>query len=413
MVLIDRGSVKLDQKSYVILDVLEEALSAADPLPKLAGFAEGLRKRPTRRAVLAVGKAAQRMFSAFKGIGEIELVVSNVRSEGGIEAGHPFPDYNSYDAARMIYSILKNLGPEDEVVFLISGGASSLVGDYVFGPKKIKELTVKLMNSGANIYELNVVRKHLSYLKGGRAAKITQAKVRSYIVSDVIGDDLSTIASGLTAPDDSTFEDAIEVLERYGVEDEDVYEALKNPEKHGLTETVKRDEFPYERVENLIVCRNSDSLAAAQRKAEELGFRAVNLGTTVKGNVRDEAERLYRYFEGLREGQALISGGEPTVKVKGRGVGGRNQELVLSLLEKIREKEVIASVGTDGIDGPTDAAGAVADWTTKERASALGLSPKEYLEENNSYEFFRRVGGLIKTGPTGTNVMDVQVMIKL
>lgn len=408
------NEIDLADESKIIFPLIEEAIKAADPEPKLLSVIGFLSKSTKgRKIVIAAGKAASRMCDPFKKISDVCFAVSNVKIEGGIEAGHPFPDYNSYEAARIIYGILRNSEPTDTVVFLISGGASALVGDYVIGPERLKLVTRQLMNAGANIFELNAVRKHLSYLKGGRATKLTDAKIYAYIVSDVIGDDLSTIASGMTAPDSTTFEDALEIMLKYGIEDETVLSVLKHPERYGLSETVKPDEFPYERVKNSIVCKNSDALAAVSTKAREMGFNAVSLGTTVKGEAREEAQKLFSILKKAHSGTVIVSGGEPTVKVRGNGKGGRNQELVLSVVNVIEKGEVVASVGTDGIDGPTDAAGAVADWTTMERASKLSLDPKLYLDNNDSYSFFEKVKGLIKTGPTGTNVMDVQIMIKL
>ncbi len=406
--------IELAEKSRIILPLIEEAIRAADPYPRLLSVVNFFKGKVNgRKIVIAVGKAAPRMFDPFREISDIGFAVSNVKIKGGLEAGHPYPDYNSYEAARIISGILKNTEPTDTVIFLISGGASALVGDYVIGPERLKRVTKQLMNAGANIYELNAVRKHLSYLKGGRVVKITDAKIYSYIVSDVIGDDLSTIASGLTAPDSTTFEDALAIVKKYKIEDETVLNILKSPEKYGLTETVKPDEFPYERVKNNIICKNSDALAAVASKAREMGLNAVSLGTIVKGEAREEALRLFSFLKNAQENTVIVSGGEPTVKVKGNGKGGRNQEFVLSLVSLIEEGEVVASVGTDGIDGPTDAAGATADWTTKERAYRLNINPEDYLENNDSYSFFEKVKGLIKTGPTGTNVMDVQIMIKL
>ncbi len=188
---------------------------------------------------------------------------------------------------------------------------------------------------------------------------------------------------------------------------------LRDPERYGLTETIKPDEFPYERVKNNIVCKNSDALAAVASRGRAMGFNTVSLGTIVTGEARKEATKLFSALEKVQNHTVMVSGGEPTVKVKGNGKGGRNQELVLSLVNFLEKGEVVASVGTDGIDGPTDAAGAVADWTTKERAHQLSMNPAYYLENNDSYSFFEKVKGLIKTGPTGTNVMDVQIMIKL
>jgi len=413
-VILNADKIEVADESKIIFPILEEAIKAADPYPKLLDVLRFFKKtKKSRKIVIAAGKAAPRMFYPLRKVADVGFAVSNVKIEAGLQAGHPYPDFNSYEAARIVYNILKNAGPQDIIIFLISGGASSLLGDYVIGPERLKVITRQLMNAGANIYELNTVRKHLSYLKGGRAAKIAEAKIYAYIVSDVIGDDLSTIASGLTAPDNTTFEDAISVLNKYNVNDEIVLDILKHPERYSLSETVKPDEFPNERVKNIIVCKNSDAIAAAAKKANELGLNAISLGTIVAGEAKTEALRLYSYLKNAHEHTAIISGGEPIVKVKGNGKGGRNQEFVLSLVNLLKKGEIVASVGTDGIDGPTDAAGAVADWTTMDRARKLNIDPLYYLANNDSYSFFEKVNGLIKTGPTGTNVMDVQIMIKL
>ncbi|MGC9209610.1 MAG: glycerate kinase type-2 family protein [Nitrososphaeria archaeon] len=406
--------IAISERSRIVLELLEEALSAADPFERMAEAARsiGIDERE-RTVVIAVGKAAPRMFPPFRGMARTAFAASNVKLEGGLEAGHPFPDFNSYDAARIISSLLRNMGRNERVVFLISGGASSIVGDFVVSPWRIREVTRSLMNSGADIHELNAVRKHVSYLKGGRAVSITEARIDAYIVSDVVDNDLSTIASGLTAPDPTTFADALEVMRRHDVHDEVVCEILQSPERYGVHESVKPSEFPYERVRNTIVASNADALKAVERRARLMGLKAKNLGTVIRGEAREEAVRLYRELERMPRGSVLVAGGESVVTVRGRGRGGRNQELVLSLVKLLREGEVAAAVGTDGIDGPTDAAGAVADWTTRERAERLGLDPDAFLMDNDSYTFFSRTGGLIRTGPTGTNVMDVVIMLKL
>ncbi len=404
-------NVDILEENSIILDLMEIAIGAADPYPKLISMKEDLLKGVKGKIfIIGAGKASKRMISAFEGIEARRFVVSKEKSEYGIVAGHPYPDENSYIAAKRIMELLHESGSDDLVIFLISGGASALVGDYAIPLEKIKDLTEKLMKAGANIHDLNKVRKHLSYLKGGRVVKQTRARIISLIVSDVMGDDLSTIGSGMTAPDSTTFEDALEVLEKYNVRDAEIEDMLKFPERYGLSETVKEDEFPYDRVRNVIICKNSDSLKAVEERAVNLGYTVKNLGTVVSGEARIVSQKIYGEFEKMPEKSILISGGEPVVTVKGKGKGGRNQEFVLSLLYRIKKNEVIGSIGTDGIDGPTGAAGAVADYSTVIKSS--GMDVEKFLVNNDSYTFFRKMGTLIFTGPTGTNVMDVQIFIR-
>ncbi|MDG6927455.1 MAG: DUF4147 domain-containing protein [Nitrososphaerota archaeon] len=395
----------------IITGFIEKAIGAADPLSKLNAFKNKILKEKYEKIfMIGVGKASPRMISAFEDINAKKFTVSKEKTAYGIAAGHPYPDENSYEAARIILNILKESEKNDLVVFLISGGASALVGDYVVPLKKIRELTERLMKAGADIYELNKVRKHLSYLKGGRVVKYTEARIISLIISDVMGDDLSTIGSGMTSSDETTFDDALDVLEKYRINDEEIKRILGNPENYGLFETVKNTEFPHERVENKIICRNSDSLEAVKAEALNQGYSVKNLGTVVSGEARGISQKIYEEFERMPDKSVLISGGETVVTVKGKGKGGRNQEFVLSLVDKIKKNEVIASFGTDGIDGTTDAAGAVADYSTFLRSRNLDI--KKFLEDNDSYSFFKRMGTLIITGSTGTNVMDIQIMIK-
>lgn len=403
--------VEIMERNRVILPLVDTAIRAADPLPKIISMRENILSGEYRKIfIIGAGKASARMMKAFNGIEAIKFAVSKEITPYGIAAGHPYPDENSYEAARRIISILRSAGKDDLVIFLISGGASSLVGDYAIGVNEIRALTERLMKAGANIYDLNKVRKHISFLKGGRVIKYTEARIISLIVSDVMGDDLSTIGSGITAPDETTFQDAIEVMHKYSVHDDRVMDMLMNPEKYGLMETVKPDEFPSERVENMIICRNSDSLRAVEGRAVEMGYRVKNLGTVVKGEAREVSHWLFHQFEKMGERSILVSGGETVVTVKGKGKGGRNQELVLSLIENVGRDDVITSFGTDGIDGPTDAAGAVADYSTRLKAQFLNW--REYLENNDSYSFFKKTGTLLITGPTGTNVMDVQIFMR-
>jgi len=369
--------------------------------------------------LVAVGKASIKMVRAVENFPfKDSIVVTNVNEKSvfrTIKAGHPVPDENSILSAKIVHEIIKKAGEGDLILFMLSGGASALLGDFLIPKERMMSLTGDLINGGANIFELNAVRKHLSFLKGGKMVKETRAKILSLIISDVMHDDLSTIGSGPTYFDEYTFSDAMQVLKKFNLDEKykDIMDMLANPEKYNMKETLKKDEFPSERVWNIIVCNNSTALNSAERKAREMGFRVKNLGTTIEGEAREVSKNIYREFEKMDNGSVLVSGGETVVHVKGNGKGGRNQELVLSLFDHIKDNEIIASFGTDGIDGPTDAAGAFLDKNIIERARKMNLDPKAYLDNNDSYNFFKKTDGLIITGPTGTNVMDVQIFIKL
>ena len=285
-----------------------------------------------------------------------------------------------------------------------------------------KKITQLLLKAGVDIYELNTVRKHLSKVKGGRLAEIAHpAKVISLILSDVIGDRLDVIASGPTAPDKTTYNHAIGVLEKYKLTEkapESVINMLGNGAKGLISETPKDDNPVFEKVENTIIGSNRKALEAAKEKAESLGSQTEIISSEVTGEAREVGKWLANIAKGLRVqgfkgSRCLISGGETTVTAKGNGIGGRNMELALSFAMEIEGIDGITllSAGTDGTDGPTDAAGATVDGETVKKAKAIGLDPEEYLRNNDSYNFFKKIDGLFITGPTGTNVMDVQVMV--
>jgi len=265
-----------------------------------------------------------------------------------------------------------------------------------------KEITRRLLASGAKIHEINTVRKHMSAIKGGHLAALAHpATIVALILSDVIGDDLSAIGSGPTAPDSTTCADAASVLKRYGIPSPPLMETPKRPAA----------------VQNLIVGSNRQSIDLAAKKARELGYRPIVLSTTIDGETRDIA-RMHAALarEAIARGHrriCFLSGGETTVTIRGKGLGGRNQEFVLAATIALEKTSgaTIFSAGTDGIDGPTDAAGAIADSSTLLRASRLKLDPRSFLDNNDSYRFFERLGGLVKTGPTGTNVMDVRILL--
>jgi hydroxypyruvate reductase len=319
-------------------------------------------------------------------------------------SGHPVPDERGVTGASRIAEIARESGPRDLVFAVISGGASALMPLPARGMTlaKKKQITRALLACGATIHEINTVRKHISAIKGGHLAALAHpATLITLILSDVIGDDLSVIGSGPTVFDRTTVDDATTVVERYGI-----------PAPR-WTETPK-DSMD---AQNVIVGSNRQSIDAAVKKARELGYQPVVLSTTIDGETREIA-RMHAAI--ARESVAcgarrmcFLSGGETTVTIRGKGKGGRNQEFVLAAAMALDGTPgvTVFSAGTDGIDGPTDAAGAVADASTLRRAAVLRLDPREFLANNDSYHFFQRAGGLIQTGPTGTNVMDVRILL--
>jgi glycerate 2-kinase len=343
------------------------------------------------------------------------------------EAGHPVPDENGLKATEVIINLLKGVDKHSLLVCLISGGGSALFvspyeGITLNEKQKVTEL---LLKAGANISELNTVRKHISKVKGGRLAEIAYpAKIVSLILSDVIGDKLDVIASGPTAPDKMKYNEALKVIEKYGLlalTPTSVLETLHKGAKGLISETPKEGDKAFRNVENIIVGSNRKALEAAKTKAEKLGFYTEILSSEISGEARDVgrwlAKKAIETHEDLctkhNKKNCLISGGETTVTVKGNGLGGRNLELALAFSMKIKGKDGITllSAGTDGTDGPTDAAGAIVDGETVKKAKNLGLNPEKYLKNNDSYNFFKKIDGLFVTGPTGTNVMDIQIMV--
>jgi len=342
------------------------------------------------------------------------------------EASHPLPDERSLAAGEDILSTVSALGEGDLLISLLSGGGSALLTLPAEGVslKELREVTEALLASGAAIDEVNALRKHLSRVKGGRLAlAASPAKVLNLALSDVIGDSLDVIASGPFTADSSTFEDAWAVVERYSLEDKipvSVGRFLKLGLSGNEAETPKIGDRRVDSVVNCIVGSNRKSLEAAARRAIELGYEPVILTSTLSGEARDAARFLAAIAkESLAYGDpapppvSFIAGGETTVTVRGPGKGGRNQEMALafSLLIEGAEGVAMLSGGTDGTDGPTDAAGGAVDGTTAARARALGLDPRAALEENDSYNLLDGAGALVKTGPTRTNVMDVQVIL--
>jgi len=335
------------------------------------------------------------------------------------EGGHPIPDENGQAGTAEIIRLLKGSDEHSCIVCLISGGGSSLLVSPYKGVSlaEKKQVTALLLNAGAAINELNTVRKHLSSVKGGRLAKIAHpGRVVSLILSDVVGDKLDVIASGPTAPDDSTFDDAIHVIEKYKLTSRvpaAVMQFLAKGSKGLVPETPKKGDAVFERVDNIIIAGNRIALEAARAEGEHLGYKADMLTSELTGEAREAGRWLAHRAMSMKRSTCLVSGGETTVTVTGTGAGGRNLELALAFAMEIQGLPGITllSAGTDGRDGSADAAGAVVDGGTIAGARARGLDPAEYLANNDSYAFFRQAGGLVITGPTGTNVMDIQVII--
>jgi glycerate 2-kinase len=343
-----------------------------------------------------------------------------------IEAGHPVPDQKGYGGAQEIYKLASSADEETLVICLFSGGGSALMPFPVDGVtlEDKQEATRILLSCGADIHEINAVRKHLSVTKGGGLARaVYPATLITVILSDVVGDDLDSIASGPCVPDSRTFGDCKAIFKKYSIESDIPATVLQHIESGiagTVPETPKAGQDFFTKTQNVIVARNFDALLKAKEKADKLGYNTLLLSSMIEGETRDVAANhmamgmeieLHGYP--IEKPACLLSGGETTVTIKGAGKGGRNQEFVLAAALRMRGMAdcVVLSGGTDGSDGPTDAAGAIADSKTLEHAALKGLDPQKYLDNNDSYNFFDELGDLYKTGPTNTNVMDLRIVL--
>ena len=411
--------------------ILAAALAAADPT---AAVDLALRSRDDldgyrRIFVVGAGKAGGTMARATENYlgaritsGCVNVKDGDPTKTGYIElrrCGHPVPDERGISGARRIAGLCSEAGEGDLVICLFSGGASALM-PFPAPPITLaekQETTKLLLACGASIGEVNSVRKHLSGIKGGQLARLAApARVLCLILSDVVGDDIGVIASGPTAPDDSTFATSYAVLEKYEIAGRvpvRVRERLKN----GSQETPKAGDPIFDAVENIVIGSNQKSLDAAARTAKQLRYHTLILSSSIEGETRDVARMHAAIARQIRQhGQpvaapaCIISGGETTVTLRGEGLGGRNQEFALAAAIDIAgmEDALIMSVGTDGTDGPTDAAGAMVDGTSASRA---GICATDALEMNDSYRFFEQSGDLVITGSTGTNVMDLHLIL--
>ena len=342
------------------------------------------------------------------------------------EAGHPVPDAAGEAGARKILELLGGTTERDLVVCLISGGGSAIMplpADGLTLADK-QETTAQLLACGASIDEINAIRKHISAVKGGRLAQAAHpARLITLMLSDVIGDPLDVIASGPTVPDESTYEQCLDVLRRYGIEEQiptPVRERLAAGAAGKLPETPKPDDPAFRAAQNVVVGSNIIAVRAAAEEARALGFNTMVLSSFVAGETKEVARvhaaiarEICSSGNPLGRPACVISGGETTVTIRGSGLGGRSQEFALAAAIDLDGTERVGMLcaGTDGTDGPTDAAGAYANGTTAARARSLGLSPWAYLQNNDSYHFFEKLGDLLKTGPTRTNVMDLRIVL--
>ena len=432
-----------------IIDIFGAALKAANPYNAVkrtiriegdrlfAGEAAYDLRNYEKVIVIGAGKGTAPMAKAVEEllgdrIGEGLIIVKYGHSQSlskikCIEASHPLPDEAGMKGTEEIIETLKDSDEKTLVICLLSGGGSALLVSpaegITLGDKQVT--TDLLLKSGASIEELNGVRKHLSRIKGGRLASIAYpATVITLILSDVIGDRLDVIASGPTVPDRSTFMDTVKVIEKYNLVKKlpnNVLSMLLEGIAGKLPDTPKAGEDCFKKGSPVIVGSIRQAINAARNAANKLGFDTEIVTDKLQGEAREAAvylADLAKMVRGSRKGgkpMCLLSGGETTVTVKGSGKGGRNQELALAFALEIEGVDGITllSAGTDGTDGPTDATGAIVDGETIHFARKLGVNPEKYLENNDSYNFFKKIdeGHHLITGPTGTNVMDVQIIM--
>jgi glycerate 2-kinase len=383
--------------------------------------------------MIAVGKAAPFMAASFARIAGAQvrdgiaigthLPIDLPRPLEWIPSSHPLPDQRSVAAGRRALDVARDTRPDETLVVLLSGGASALMavpaGTLTLEDKRTA--VNALLNGGADITQLNTIRKHLSAVKGGRLAAAAAGPTVCFAISDVVGDDLSVIGSGPTVPDPSTYRDAWNYVERLGVE-EQLTPAARHYLRAGLEgkieETPKPGDPRLERSVTRVIGGRFNAMQGAAESAGSLGYEVITIDEPVVGDARTMGPAVLNVARAMAEGKsrplAVVASGETTVKVTGKGKGGRNQELALSVVKTLAGESgdvALASIGTDGIDGPTDAAGAYADATKLKRARKLALDPDAYLADNNAYAFFQGLGDLIMTGPSTTNVGDIQVVL--
>jgi hydroxypyruvate reductase len=415
------------------LSIFTAALRAADPAAAVVRRLEGRDYSAFRQIyVIGAGKAGASMARAAERVlgrritaGLVNVKYGHVAKLRRIElneCGHPVPDQRGVEGAARIARIAQSAGKDDLVVCLISGGGSALL-PLPAEPITLEEkqaVTRLLLACGANIHEINAIRKHISRIKGGQLARLAYpATVEALLLSDVIGDDLDVIGSGPTAPDASTFASVAAIFERYGIGDRipaSIRRRIEQGVAGAIPETPKPGDAVFRRVRNRVVGSNRLALDAAAARARALGFRTLVLSSMIEGETREIARmhaaiarEIVSSGQPLKPPACIITGGETTVTIKGEGLGGRNQEFTLAAAMDLAglPDTVVLSAGTDGTDGPTGAAGAIADGDTLRRNPAAA----RYLAANDSYHYFQTLGDLVITGPTNTNVADVRILL--
>ncbi|MEW6221819.1 MAG: glycerate kinase [Candidatus Hadarchaeota archaeon] len=441
---------ELRRAREVLIEVVKRAIDSADPSSAMrrrlrlegkrlnVGKKEFDLSKAEKVIVVGGGKASGAMAEALEGMVGNFITAGVVNVPKGQaskyrvekiklhEATHPLPTEAGVGGAKKMIELVSGLGPNDLVICLLSGGGSALIPLPADGISldELQETTKLFLKCGADIHETNSVRKHLSGIAGGQLARAAYpAKVVTLVISDVIGDRLDTIASGPTYPDSTSFADAMAVIKKYklaGKLPKSVLGRLQAGARKKIPDTPKPRDKCFKKVFHEIMASNTQAVGAAAEVGRSLGFNVSILTTKMQGEAREVganfaalAKRVIQSGKPVARPALFVSGGETTVNVVGKGPGGRSQELVLGAVAGLAGLKNVAMVafGTDGIDGPTDAAGAIADGYTLKRAESLKLHPKDYLKENAPYPFFKKLGDLVMTGPTGTNVMDVACLV--
>ncbi len=428
----------LKQKRADSLEILAAALQAVDPYTSVSHALHdttlSIGDKPVDFSeyqhiyVVGFGKASVGMVRAASGHLSVHkgVVITNDASAqiqndaiSVYVGGHPLPNQGSVTGAQAILDLINQCSEQDILLVLISGGGSALLCHPRLPLDDLQKLTTLLLKCGADINEINTIRKHLSKVKGGQLLHQVTCPVLSFIISDIIDDPLEFIASGPTVADSTTFFDAYSVLQKYDIWKDvpsSVQQILQKGMNGDIEETLKASAFHQKKVSNTIVANNKRACTAAADKAKDLGYTPFILNTRLKGEAKELGPYLIKRIQQNKNQHniVLIAGGESTVTIQGNGKGGRNQEMVLSAIETLSDMEdvVFSSFATDGIDGFSDAAGAIADSQSLRRAREKHLKPQVFLDNNDSFTFFSHLHDSIYTGPTGTNVMDIQVLIQ-
>lgn len=407
------ASIRAQPRGDSIMRILAAAFQSVHAGEAVRRFQRANPLPAARRVyALGLGKASVAMTSAladFTSLSEALVITKHASTPTFqpvtiIEGNHPIPGEDSLAAGRAARQFVSHLGPDDLLVCLISGGGSALMIDPVLPLEKLRALTASLLANGARVDEINTVRRHLDFLKGGGLAQAANgARVFSLILSDVVGDPLEAIASGPTAPDPTTKEEAGKIAGRI------------NNTTHPFRETLKADDPIFQRVQNHVIANNETALRAAQEQAQMEGFQAEIVHTGLQGEACEIGKKLAEELLEARQKQprpfCRLSGGETTVTLRGNGKGGRNQETALAAVERLRETKdvMLIAIATDGEDGPTDAAGAVTTGESARKAELLGMDAATHQSTNDAYTYFEKLGDLIRPGPSGTNVNDLML----